>query len=173
MEKIILSSALSGFTRPQPTREENYLFVGDRLPDYLLPNVSNYKKALVTVDELRDHNSKLLLLHFWFSSCKTCTGQWSRLISLQEQFRSRLRIVSVTSEPYEIAGPFIKQWEEENAGKMELVLVTGDTILHESFRQLHNPHYVWIAPNGVVLAQTGSSFINTGLLEVYLQAPSA
>lgn len=171
MKKITLEGILTAL-RLRPGRQnekESALFIGDRLPSYTLSNVYNYEKATATIEQLQANNSKLLLLNFWFTTCTGCMKQWPGLNTLQQQFSDQLQIVLVSSEPDAIVLPFIKNWEKKNGKKMELVTITGDTVLHESFRQLYNPHYAWVAPGGMVLAQTDSSFINAGQIKACLQ----
>ena len=147
--------------------EKGELFIGEKIPEISLTNIINYHKETATPCELRGNNNKLLLLQFWFGTCSLCKEQWEKLAFLQKQWESRLQIVLVTTEPAHIARSFINEWCQKN-GKMELPVVTADRFLHESFGQLYNPHYVWIAPDGRVLAETDSSFVSAEQISALL-----
>jgi hypothetical protein len=75
---------------------------------------------------------------------------------LSEKYSNKLTFISVTYQSLTEAKPFINKVQLKNP----MPEVVADELLQQWFPHKVLPHYVWIDPNGVVKAITGSDEIN-------------
>jgi hypothetical protein len=60
---------------------------------------------------------------------------------------------------------FLKRYNNSRKIKLSLPVACADSVLVYLFRHHSVPHYAWLAPNGMLLAQTGSEYMNALFLK--------
>ena len=152
----------------QKTTLEQYLNIGDRLPEINFNHVLYYKDSTVTLSEFQQNKSKLVIFDFWFTNCSSCIEQFPKLDSLQKIFNKNIQIVLVAHESKGTVSDFIKKWENKHHTTFQLPIVTDDALLHQLIRHRYESHYAWITPDNVLVAQTSPYFLNSDVLNSYL-----
>jgi thiol-disulfide isomerase/thioredoxin len=144
------------------------LYTGDRLPDIVFTQVLNHTDTKATLSGFQQNNQKLLLLDFWNTTCIPCIKSFKKLDSLQQAFKQELQIVLITPEDSNIVKATLERWQKANNQKLRIPVITNDTLLQRYIHKQYNPHYAWIAPDNVLIAQTSSSFVTAEILKTYL-----
>ncbi len=122
---------------------------GDDASHISLPSLLN---APPEIGSTANFKGQLLILDFWATWCTSCIRQFPNAQKLEQQFQGRLQVLGVAYEPTEK----IRKWFASPAGRnFHFPTLTGDTLLSKLFPHRTVPHYVWISPNGRVLAITG------------------
>ncbi len=145
------------------------LYTGDRLPDILFTQVLNHTNNKASLASFQQSHQKMVLLDFWNTTCIPCIKSFKKLDSLQQVFKDQLQILLITPEDSNTVKPTIERWEKANNQKLKIPIVTGDTILQQYIHKQYNPHYAWIAPDNVLIAQTSSSFVTPEILSAFLE----
>lgn len=145
------------------------LRIGERLPDVQLTHIINYKAKSATLSDFQNNYSRMLLLDFWNTRCMPCIRAFAKLDSLQQQYGEHLQILLVTYEDSATVQNLLSRWEAANKKKLSVPIITKDTVLKKYIRKRYNPHYAWVAPDGVLLAQTSASFVTHEILEAYMK----
>ena len=154
----LLLPILSGAQSP-PVRA---LSIGDTVPDITITNVYNYPTSTIKLSDLK---GKLVILDFWATWCGSCIQALPRLNALQKKYQDKLFIFLVNNEARKTAAEDIKNIRStfsviKSVVKDEFVLPTNlarDSSLDQLFPHGLLPHYVWIAPNGKIIAITSSA----------------
>lgn len=141
--------------------------IGERVNDLSIREIINFKDSTAT---LSSFGHKLIILDFWHTQCSTCIAMFPLEDSLQHIFNNDLQFVLVTAESKRIVQPFIQRWDSVHSIHLTTPIVTGDYLLNKMFKHLYNPHYVWLAPDGTLLAQTSQEFINKEVIAQMLSA---
>lgn len=144
------------------------LYTGDRLPDIMFARVLNHTNSKASLSAFQQGNQKLILLDFWNTTCIPCIKSFKKLDSLQQAFNESLQILLITPEDSNIVKATIERWEKANNQKLRIPIITNDTLLQKYIHKQYNPHYAWIAPDNVLIAQTSSSFVTPEILKTYL-----
>lgn len=144
------------------------LYTGDRLPDIMFTQVLNHTDIKGSVFGFQQNNQKLLLLDFWNTTCIPCIKSFKKLDSLQHVFKQELQILLITPEDSNVVKATIERWEKANNQKLRIPVITNDTLLQKYIHKRYNPHYAWVAPDNVLIAQTSSSFFTPEILKTYL-----
>ncbi|TRW21938.1 TlpA family protein disulfide reductase [Flavobacterium zepuense] len=140
---LICLDARGGLAQIKP------LSIGDQVPDIALTNIINYKK---TTANLSDFKGKLLILDFWATWCSPCVYMLPKTDSLQKVFEGKVQFLPVTTQRQYLAGPFLEKLRKNK--HVVIPSVIGDKILHNYFPHMFIPYYVWINPEGKVIATT-------------------
>lgn len=119
--------------------------IGQKCPEVFLKNIINYDRNEI---RLSDFMNKLVILDFWSTSCSACIQAFSKIDSLQNQFKDQLQFIAVNRESYESTINFFKK--KSHIKKPSIPFVTGDTILSSLFPHIFVPHHVWINNTGIV-----------------------
>lgn len=130
--------------------------IGERIYDLSLENIINYKD---TIARLSSFGNKIIILDFWNIHCTSCIQMFPLEDSLQEKFRDDIQFILVTSDEREKVEQFLKQYNTLHKKPLALPIITNDRYLSKMFRFTSIPHYVWIAPNGQIMAETSDYFI--------------
>lgn len=168
MKKISLSGVMALFCLYITAQSNTIkpLYTGDRLPNITFAQVFNYTTDKARLSDFQQNHQKMILLDFWNTTCIPCIKSFKKLDSLQQVFIDQLQILLVTPEDSNTVKTTIERWEKLNNRKLQLPVITGDTILQRYIHKQYNPHYAWIAPDNVLLAQT--SFITSEILKAFL-----
>ena len=119
--------------------------IGQKCPEVFLKNIINYDRNEI---RLSDFKSKLVILDFWSTSCSACIQAFSKIDSLQNQFKDQLQFIAVNGESYESTINFFRK--KSHIKKPPIPFVAGDTILSRLFPHIFVPHHVWINKAGIV-----------------------
>jgi thiol-disulfide isomerase/thioredoxin len=169
MQKLTLLSVLAILCLHINAQQDTQaLHIGERLPDIVLTNIINSETETARLSSLQKDYSRLILLDFWNTYCKPCIRAFGKLDSLQQRYSEQLQIIMVTHEGSAAVQKTLNQWEAVNNRKLSLLFITSDTVLQQYIRRLYNPHYAWIAPDRVLIAQTSSTFVSNEVVEAYL-----
>lgn len=131
--------------------------MGDKIPQSLWDtNFSalqgDGKKTTIT---LNDYKGKLVILDFWATWCSACIEGFDKVQKLQKQFPQEVKVLLITNEPITKIDEFFKK--RIRLGKqVELTSIVDGASLTEYFQHKLIPHYVWISPDGNLLATTSS-----------------
>lgn len=145
------------------------LLVGERLPDITFHSIINHHSNTASLSDFQQNDTKLVLLDFWNTLCIPCIRAFSKLNALQQQYGNQLQIVLVTSEDSNVVRKTLSNWEAVNKQKLSIPIITKDSLLRKYIRRRYNPHYAWIAPDGVLLAQTSATFVTQDVVAAYLK----
>lgn len=132
-------------------------YIGERVPDLPLNHIINYNDSTATFSSF---GHKLLILDFWDITCTTCIAMFPKEDSIQQALQKDVQFVLVTYNGRKKVEKFITHWESTHNTHLQMPVVTDDKLLHKLFRFHYIPHYVWLAPNGNILAQTSEININ-------------
>jgi len=75
-------------------------------PDFVMP----LGKTTKSLSELR---GKAVLINFWASWCHPCTDELSLFVRAKQQYGNRLVVVTVSSEPHDVAASYLRLWNIE------------------------------------------------------------
>ena len=143
------------------------LYINDRLPDLTLSHIINYPDGTA---KLSSFGHKLVILDFWSVHCTTCIHMFPLEDSLQQVFKDSVQFILVTMDSTKKVQKFLYRWDSLHATALSIPVVTSDDLLHRLFRFQFIPHYVWLMPNGTILAQTSEDFINAAIIRETLHA---
>lgn len=110
---------------------------------------------------------KAMILDFGTTTCSPCIKSLKLLDALLPQFSEDLQVFFVTKEPKETVDRFLAR---SPIGKgLHIPVIATDTVLHDSFPHIAQPHSVWIDRQGVVKAITDHHYINNETLQALVQ----
>lgn len=141
--------------------------IGQQCPDVTLRNIVNYKS---TTAKISDFRGKLLIIDFWATWCSPCVGMIPKMDSLQKIFNSQIQIFPVTYQDEKTIKAFYEKYN--NVRHILPYSATADTGMWKLFSPNELPHYIWIDPNGKVVAITGSGEVTAANIEKMLKGAS-
>lgn len=159
----MLCFALNSFG--QKITVEPYV-IGERVPNIALKNIINYKDSSAIFSSF---GHKLIILDFWHTHCGSCIAMFPLEDSLQQAFRDKVQFILITQEGKRDVIPFLHRWDSVHHTQLLMPIVTTDVLLNKMFAHFYNPHYVWLAPDGTLLAQTSEDFIGKETIEQILK----
>ncbi|QEC43681.1 TlpA family protein disulfide reductase [Pseudobacter ginsenosidimutans] len=139
--------------------------VGDKVPVLEFRNLVNYPKAHTKSDD-PDLKGKIIILDFWERGCSACVRAFPKLEKLQEKYKDRLQVITVTSQsPEEDVLGYLKKLSITKDVKLPIVI--RDEMLHKQFPYEFISHVVWIGADRTVKAITGTEhFTEENVLEM-------
>jgi len=149
------------------------LTIGDTIPNITFQKVINYKD---TTAMLSDFKGRYVILDFWAVWCGACISELPQLDSMQEKYRDKLSIILVNcmrrshDSEKKIRDLFTKNWQQVYHKDFNcLVVADSSNIFKQLFSFKVIPHYVWIDPDGVILAITSSAELTDANIALMLQ----
>ena len=140
-----------------PTDSITPLQIGDTIPGYLwdMPlQVVNHPEGKHTIT-LNDYRGKLIILDFWGTFCSVCIKSMPAIHNVQKQFADEMAVIPVSwSKPNETEQALR---DRSPLKPLNLFSVVEAKTLIGIFRHAVVPHYVWISPEGTVIATTASN----------------
>lgn len=153
----VLLPALLTFSQQSAQKQEIQPYViGNRIPDLPMQKIINYNDSTATLSSFGD---KLIILDFWNIHCTSCIYMFPTEDSLQAMFPNDVQFVLVTADTKDRVEMFLSKYNAIRKKPLSLPVVTGDRVFSRLFRFMYIPHYVWIAPNGLILAESSDWFI--------------
>ncbi|GAB2632737.1 TlpA family protein disulfide reductase [Belliella aquatica] len=138
---------------------------GDTLPDFI------YDKVLYHPDDelmLSDYKGGLLILDFWATWCAPCVASFPKLDSLDRAFGDKLTILPVTYQGKEEVEKLFTRLPKLKTIRKPMIY--EDQFLRFILPHQLLPHYVWISPEGTLLAEVGSDQMNFESIQNYLES---
>jgi thiol-disulfide isomerase/thioredoxin len=165
---LIIASGLQCFAQPDPDYErivkqfpyEN-LKVGEPCPNFVLTNVHYYKSKHVTLADLK---GKQVILDFFNSGCTGCFKSMPKVSKLKEKFGQNIEFFFVGLFDSKVE----KVYEKYRKAFDLKVPVVYDSILPWRFLNFGYPTQIWIDPNGIIQAITGSEDLNENNISAFL-----
>lgn len=117
--------------------------VGDRLPDFTLPDLNG------TIHRLSDHTGKYLLLDFWASWCGPCVAAIPELREVWESNKDILTVIGISLD--DSKQEWAKAVEKHAVPWLDLNAPTGSEILG-CFHVTTIPRQIIVSPDGIVIA---------------------
>jgi thiol-disulfide isomerase/thioredoxin len=161
MQKITLLGVLAILCLQRNAYAQNTeitpFYIGDRVSDLPLKNIINYKDSATTLSSFGD---KLIILDFWNIHCTSCIRMFPLEDSLQAMFPNDVQFILITEDTKEKVARFLSNYNGIQKKPLSLPIITNDLVFGKLFRFTYIPHYVWLAPNGLILAQSSDCFIS-------------
>lgn len=108
---------------------------------------------------LSKFKGKLLILDFWATWCSACIGKFTYLDSIQSKYSNQFELLKVGYQKQSVIADFFVNNNPKGDHYVNRSLYE-DNYLRELFPHHSLPHYVWIGPDGKVLAITGADQMN-------------
>lgn len=135
------------------------LSIGDTIPYIILTGVINFPVSEIHLSQFKN---KLIILDFWATWCNSCVKTFPKLDSLQKLFPDQLQVILINHLPgsgntVQQVKDFVTKRNTISKSLNKLTVCTDSSAkLKELFPHTFLPHYVWIAPNGVIIAITAA-----------------
>lgn len=144
------------------------LWIGDKVPELHFNLVNS---SLPSV-KLSDYKGKLVILDFWATWCSACIGKFPKMQQLQADYKDKLQVLLVntkigTGDTREKILAFFKK-REANGQSFNLATAVEEEATGDLFPHMDLPHYVWISPEGKVVAITDSKEVNPANINALL-----
>lgn len=134
------------------------LEIGEKVPDLVIKKVFNYPKKTVKIS---DFKGKLLILDFWGTGCTNCMEALPAIDRVQKKFPDKVIVVNavlLSGEYPEIAAA-LKRYKPKAFSNYQMPTTTDVEQLSQYFPFNIVSHVVWIGPDGIVKAITGTEHI--------------
>lgn len=136
-------------------------YIGDRIPDLVLKKIINYKD---TTTNLSSFGDKLIIFDFWSIHCGSCIKMFSKEDSLQRLLGENVQFILITTDKREDVENFLVRYNKDHR-PIPFPIIVEDKLFNELFRLKYLSQFVWIAPNGLVLAHTSDYLITEGSIK--------
>ncbi|HUC82934.1 MAG TPA: hypothetical protein VMR70_18645 [Flavisolibacter sp.] len=136
--------------------------VGDQVPMETLAATFQWNNDPLSFSAF---STKLLIIEFMSTTCKSCLQKLPLLDSLQAAYNGQIQIQLVTAESSQRVASFRKN--NKLGSRLNLPLVTGDSVLASWFPHRYLSHVVWIQ-QGRVAAITTDEFVRADNIELAL-----
>ncbi|TJZ63321.1 redoxin domain-containing protein [Sphingobacterium olei] len=141
--------------------------IGEELPPLTIENILNSEHRSMDLSELK---GKHIVFDFGSTYCPPCIESLGKMESLKRLFGENMEFFMVMHEPVEKVDKFLQHSE---VGKSSTIpIIAADTILHQKFRHIAQPHIVWIDEKGIAKAFTGREYLSIDYIKSYLQGHS-
>ena len=136
--------------------------IGERSPELGIEELLNAPEgAEATLDAL---SGKFVVLEFWATWCGPCVAAIPHLNELHETFGDRMAFISVTDEDRATFEAF----QEDEPVIANWIGIDADRSLFEAYKVRGIPTTIILNDEGIVVARTHPSRLNTERMEAYL-----
>ncbi|MEJ0055978.1 MAG: TlpA disulfide reductase family protein [Bacteroidota bacterium] len=150
---MIPLSVKAGFNPADSLKPE----IGKPMPDFVLRDVSLFKKKTVSVS---DFKGQWLFLDFWSIRCTTCISSFPKVNALHREFKNNLSWMMVGILDYRLC-PGTTEFYERMRVKRKLEMPYAfDSLLVRRWDIHTVPHIIVVDPAGIVRYITNGSDIN-------------
>lgn len=125
------------------------LYPGDAVPDTIIRGFFG-KDTSISLSSLR---GKAIIFDFWGHGCRSCIESFPKMEELQERFRDSLVIIAINRESADSTSRFFKRFKKIKVPN--LLMIAGDTFIHNLFEKNYIPWHAWIDRYGIVRYVTG------------------
>lgn len=140
---------------PLPTIRE-----GAVAPNFAIP----LGASSIQLSQLR---GKPVVINFWASWCKPCTDELKYFTQAREEFGSRIDIITISSEPHEVAASYLRLWN------IDLPLIEDlDASISKRYAVPPIPLTVILNPDGTV-GHVSAGELDKGELKAAIQSALA
>ena len=161
MVKIFLISMLLAASCRPVNAQISALRIGDDIPEIEMGKLLNDSTNRISI---KDFKGKLLILDFWNIYCKVCISDMPKLDSLQNIFRDKLQIISITSN----SGMQVNRlFSRITVPKPNFPFIVEDSVFNRLFPHQGDPLHVWISEVGKVIGITNDYNTNASNLKEY------
>ncbi|UJP64883.1 TlpA family protein disulfide reductase [Mongoliitalea daihaiensis] len=161
MLMILFLMSQKGFAQTSTDFQEiKPLEVGDFLPDILLENLLFNDVATV---QTADFKGSYLILDFWATWCAPCIASFPKTAELNKIYEGKLKILPVTYQSKDEVEKLFSRTQKLR--DLKIPMVYNDNILRVLFPHQTLPHYVWIGPDGKIIASTYGNDITEEKIE--------
>ncbi|MGI8600111.1 MAG: TlpA family protein disulfide reductase [Chitinophagaceae bacterium] len=137
-------------TKPADYKLYNEILPGERLPNFEFKILDGRVRL---TDEFK---GKFLLFVFWGVNCASCIRSFNEIEEIQKKFQNDLQIFLITkNDSSAVKKLFLRL---PHLQKINIPLVTNDTIFSKYFYYESVPTNVWIDKSGKVIQKTDDSF---------------
>lgn len=151
---MLLTNLVTAYSQ----QKQQELKIGDKLPDLLISGIINQQSDKINVKDL--YKQGLLIIDFWGTYCVPCIHEMKFLDSLKAKHPGKFNVLMVTPEHSKVIYKFLAAPRNKDVGSSNLILATGDTLLHQLFPHRSVPHNIWIDKNGTIKAITAGNQVN-------------
>ncbi len=138
------------------------LKVGDKLPEsFWTRPIPVVQKEQAKIIKLEAYRNKLLILDFWSSYCIPCLEAFPKISALNQNYASKVEILSVGKE--ETLAGLKKITARLEVGKLALTQVLRNHYIDSLFPYTILPHLVWIYKNEVIAITNGEQLNSTSI----------
>ena len=138
--------------------------IGDRVPAFPLTHLINSEKDSTSISSF---GNKLIILDFWGTHCSSCIQALPEENDLQSEFKDQVQFIMVTPDDKENVSSFLERYDKKNQ-KLSIPIVTSDILIQQMFAHIFLPHYVWLGPDGLLMAQTTASMVSREVIQTAL-----
>lgn len=142
------------------------LKIGDKLPNYTLPNVKKWKSSTLKLSDLK---GKLIIFDFWNRWCSSCIAAFPKMQNLQEIFGDKIQIILVTTDTEKDYNWLLDK--SEVVRDTRLPIIVADTLLKKIFPHTTVPYHVWIDTLGNLKFTTEGANTTKTNIENYFKKP--
>ncbi len=154
--KMIIAGILLPLLAPAQ-RQANSLTIGDEMPALILSHLYNYAASSVNTRTLR---GRLLILDFWSTYCGACIEAIPEAQHLQAQFGKKMQVILVNVYPRETPA-LVQRFFQRYRARTGTVVSLPYSLMQSQLPALlpfnSIPHYVWVSPQGKIIAITSQT----------------
>lgn len=146
------------------------LSIGDTVPALEFNIINNPVLKI----QLSQFKGKLIILDFWATWCNSCIKSLPKLDSLQKQSPAQLQVLLInylpsTGNTEKQISEFISNRKHFSKALANLpVCIDTSAKLKQLFPHTFLPHYVWIGPDGTVIAITAATELTASNIRAIL-----
>jgi hypothetical protein len=138
----------------------------DRSKELHIGGEFKYNKTVEVINDKRSHfdfanyKEELLIFDFFDTFCSSCIANMPKVVALQKEFGSRVKLIQVTWQDKKTIQDFFSTNKFLKEHKAYPTAIVADSILHGLFPHQSSPHAVWIY-KGKVIAITAVDVLNS------------
>ncbi|WP_286860079.1 MULTISPECIES: TlpA family protein disulfide reductase [Sphingobacterium] len=153
---LCLFISIDSFAQPKIDHSKG-LHIGDEFKYNKTVEVINDKKPQF---DFANYKEDLLVLDFFDTFCSSCIANMPKVVALQKEFGSNVKLIQVTWQDKKTIQDFFRTNKFLKEHKAYPTAIVSDSILHKLFPHQSSPHVVWIY-KGKAVAITAVDVLNS------------
>ena len=130
--------------------------IGARVSEFPLTRLVNFNTDTASIASF---GQKLIIIDFWGTHCGSCIKALPHENELQAEFKDEVQFIMVTSDDSAEVLSFLERYNAKNP-RLTIPIVTSDILIQQMFKHSALPHFAWLGPDGLLLAQSTVSMLN-------------